>query len=100
MICSALSELPAYAADFVHRFVILHCPFRRSACLSRGVVLPCLARLFGRACLLRSHVADCGIDAAGMEVLAPSLVHQTDLRVLELSGKLQERCVERMRLVP
>ena len=97
---SALAELPACAADFVHRFVILHCPFRRSACLSRGVVLACLARLFGWACLLRSHVADCGIDAAGMEALAPSLVHLTDLRVLKLGGKLQERCVERMRLAP
>ena len=97
---SALAELPAYAADFVHRLVILHCPYRRSKCLSRGVVLPCLARLFGWACLLRSHVADCGIDAAGMEALAPSLVHLTDLRVLRLDCKLQERCVERMRLAP
>ncbi len=97
---SALAELPACAADFVHRLVILHCSYRGSACLSRGVVLPCLARLFGRACLLRLHVAVCGIDAAVMEALAPSLVHLTDLRVLHLGGKLQERCVERMRLAP
>ncbi len=97
---SALAELPACAADFVHRFVILHCPYRRSGYLSRGVVLPCLPRLFGWACLLRSHVADCGIDAAGMEALAPSLVHLTDLRVLRLYSKLQQRCVERMRLAP
>ena len=97
---SVFAELPACAADFVHRFVILHCPYRRSGCLSRGVVLACLQRLFGWACLLRSHVADCGIDAAGMEALAPSLVHLTDLRVLRLDCKLQERCVERMRLAP
>ena len=100
MICSALAVVPAYAADFVHCFVISHCVFRRSGCLSRGDVLPCLGRLFGWACLLRSHVAGCGIDAAGMEALAPSLVHLTDLRVLDLGGKLPERCVERMRLPP
>ena len=87
---SALAVVPACAADFVHCFVISHCVFRRSGCLSRGDVLPCLTRLFGWACLLRSHVADCRIDAAGMEALAPSLVHLTDLRVLRLDGKLQE----------
>ena len=97
---SAFAELPACAADFVHRFVILHCPFRGSGCLTRRDVFACLARLFGWACLLRSHVAGCGIDAAGMEALAPSLVHLTDLRVLVLDSKLQERCVERMRLPP
>ena len=97
---SALAVVPAYAADFVHRLVISHCAFRRSGCLSRGDVLPCLGRLFGWACLLRSHVAGYGIDAAGMEALAPSLVHLTDLRVLVLDCKLPERCVERMRLPP
>ena len=90
---SALAVVPAYAADFVHCFVILHCPFRRCGCLSRRDVLPCLGRLFGWACLLRSHVAGFGIDAAGMEALVPSLVHLTDLRVLDLGGKLPERCV-------
>ena len=49
-----------------------------------------LPRLVDWACLLRSPVAGCRIDAAGMEALAPGLVHLTDLRVLKLGGKLQE----------
>ena len=65
----------------------------------------CFARLYlprwvDWACLLRSPVAvsimdkmiirQNVIDAAGMEALAPGLVHLTDLRVLKLGGKLQE----------